>query len=67
MNSDSGILLRGYPSEGTSSGVRVAIEWMEYPVSLGNEQDEMTITWRDGTTDRVPAHDGDLDLGPQDE
>ena len=59
MNSDSGILLRGYPSEGTSSGVHVAIEWMEYPVSLGDEQDEMTITWRDGTADRVPAHDGD--------
>ena len=32
---------------------------MEYPISLGDEQAEMTITWRDGTTDRVPAHDGD--------
>jgi len=37
----------------------VAIEWMEYPISLGDEQDEMPITWRDGTTDRVPAHNGD--------
>lgn len=32
---------------------------MEYPISLWDEKDEMTITWRDGTTDRVPAHDGD--------
>lgn len=31
---------------------------MEYPVSLGAEAEEMTVTWRDGTTDRVPAHDG---------
>lgn len=59
MNPDSGFLLCGYPSDGTSSGAHVAIEWMEYPISLGDEQDEMTITWRDETTDRVPAHDGD--------
>lgn len=37
----------------------MTIEWMEYPVSLGDTEEEMTITWRDGTTDRVPAHDGD--------
>ena len=37
----------------------VTIEWMEYPVSLGSEADEMTITWNDGSTCVVPAHDGD--------
>ena len=37
----------------------MATEWMEYPVSLGDEDEEMTITWRDGSTDVVPAHDGD--------
>ena len=36
----------------------LGVEWIEYPVSLGNEAEEMTVTWRDGTTDRVPAHDG---------
>ena len=37
----------------------MAIEWMEYPVSLGDEEELMTVTWRDGSTDVVPAHDGD--------
>ena len=37
----------------------VTIEWMEYPVSLGSEAEEMTITWNDGSTCVVPAHDGD--------
>jgi len=37
----------------------MTIEWMEYPISLGSEADEMTITWSDGTTDVIPAHDGD--------
>jgi hypothetical protein len=37
----------------------MAVEWMEYPVSLGDEDEVMTITWRDGSTDVVPAHDGD--------
>jgi hypothetical protein len=37
----------------------VTIEWMEYPISLGSEADEMTITWNDGSTCVVPAHDGD--------
>lgn len=37
----------------------MSIEWMEYPISLGSEVDDMTITWSDGTTDVVPAHDGD--------
>jgi hypothetical protein len=35
------------------------VEWMEYPVSLGNEEEVMTITWRDGSEDVIPAHDGD--------
>ena len=37
----------------------MTIEWMEYPISLGSDADEMTITWSDGTTDVIPAHDGD--------
>ena len=37
----------------------LAIEWMQYPVSLGSENESMTITWRDGTEDHIPAHDGD--------
>ena len=37
----------------------MTIDWMEYPVSLGSEADEMTITWNDGSTCVVPAHDGD--------
>jgi hypothetical protein len=37
----------------------MSIEWMEYPISLGSDVDDMTITWSDGTTDIVPAHDGD--------
>ena len=37
----------------------MTIEWMEYPISLGTDEEEMTITWSDGTTDVVPAHDGD--------
>lgn len=32
---------------------------MQYPVSLGSEDETMTITWSDGSTDVVPAHDGD--------
>jgi hypothetical protein len=34
-------------------------EWMLYPVSIGSEDEMMTITWSDGSTDVVPAHDGD--------
>lgn len=37
----------------------MTIEWMQYPVSLGSEDEMMTITWSDGSTDVVPAHDGD--------
>lgn len=37
----------------------MSIEWMQYPVSLGSEDETMTITWSDGSTDAVPAHDGD--------
>jgi hypothetical protein len=37
----------------------MTIEWMQYPVSLGSEDETMTITWSDGSTDVVPAHDGD--------
>ena len=37
----------------------MTIEWMEYPISLGTDEDEMTITWSDGSIDIVPAHDGD--------
>jgi hypothetical protein len=32
---------------------------MEYPVSLGNEDEAMTISRRDGSTDVVSAHDGE--------
>jgi hypothetical protein len=37
----------------------MTIEWMEYPVCLGNEEETMTITWSDGTTDVIPANNGD--------
>lgn len=37
----------------------MTIEWMQYPVSLGSEDELMTITWSDGSTDLLPAHDGD--------
>jgi hypothetical protein len=37
----------------------MAIEWMEYPVSLGDEEEIMTITWSDGSTDVIPANNGD--------
>lgn len=37
----------------------MTIEWMQYPVSLGSEDETMTITWSDGSTDVIPAHDGD--------
>lgn len=37
----------------------MTVEWMPYPVSLGSEDETMTITWSDGSTDVVPAHDGD--------
>lgn len=37
----------------------MTLEWMEYPISLGDEQVEMTITWRDGSTDIIPTNDGD--------
>ena len=35
------------------------IEWMEYPIGLANLDEEVTITWSDGTQDVVPGHDGD--------
>lgn len=37
----------------------MTVEWMEYPLSIGTEQETMTITWSDGSTDAIPAHDGD--------
>jgi hypothetical protein len=37
----------------------MTIEWMEYPVSLGDEEEIMTITWSDGSTDVIPANNGD--------
>jgi hypothetical protein len=37
----------------------MSIEWMEYPVSLGDEEEIMTITWSDGSTDVIPANNGD--------
>lgn len=37
----------------------MSIEWMEYPVSLGDEEELMTITWGDGSTDVIPANNGD--------
>ena len=35
------------------------IEWMEYPIGLANLDEEVTITWSDGSQDVVPGHDGD--------
>ena len=35
------------------------IEWMEYPIGLANLDEEITITWSDGSQDVVPGHDGD--------
>jgi hypothetical protein len=35
------------------------IEWMEYPIGLANLDEEVTITWADGSQDVVPGHDGD--------
>ena len=35
------------------------MEWMEYPISVGTEDEMMTITWSDGSTDLVPANNGD--------
>ena len=35
------------------------IEWMEYPIGLANLDEEVTITWSDGSQDLVPGHDGD--------
>ena len=37
----------------------MTIQWIEYPISIGDEDDEMTITWDDGSTDLVPANNGD--------
>ncbi len=37
----------------------MTIQWIEYPISIGDEDDEMTITWDDGSTDIVPANNGD--------
>jgi hypothetical protein len=35
------------------------IEWMEYPIGLANLDEEVSITWSDGSQDVVPGHDGD--------
>ena len=35
------------------------IEWMEYPIGLTDLDEEVTITWSDGSQDVVPGHDGD--------
>jgi hypothetical protein len=32
---------------------------MEYPIGLANLDEEVTITWADGSQDVVPGHDGD--------
>jgi hypothetical protein len=32
---------------------------MEYPIGLANLDEEVTITWSDGSQDLVPGHDGD--------
>jgi hypothetical protein len=37
----------------------MTIQWIEYPISIGDEDDEMTITWDDGSTDLLPANNGD--------
>lgn len=37
----------------------MTVEWMEYPIDLGDDQEEMTIMWHNGSTDCVPANDGD--------
>ena len=37
----------------------MTVEWVEYPISVGNEDELMTITWSDGSTDLVPANNGD--------
>jgi hypothetical protein len=37
----------------------MTIEWMEYPLSLGSEDELMTISWRDGSSDVVPSNNGD--------
>ncbi len=39
--------------------IDLTIEWMQYPISLKSENDTVTIAWRDGTEDIIPAHDGD--------
>lgn len=37
----------------------MTIQWIEYPISIGDEDEEMTITWDDGSTDLLPANNGD--------
>lgn len=40
----------------------VTIEWMQYPVCEECSEDQMVITWSDGSIDTVPTHDGDGEM-----